>query len=241
MLSARESRRLLDEQPQEDTLLRAQLDGFTRLTPTNTFVNISVSLVTGGILWPVVPGEWVLLWTGVHILLSLTVFMRWRRHRHRASLRAVSPRVLFRAKLWALAVGLTWGSAAAFLPILPSAQQLALIIIVVSLSAGVSTTLAAVPQAAALFILSSILPIAVYFVFQAELAYLGIAALALVMIGAMLASTRVVYGALLEELRAKQANAALLEQFHTERQEWLDMSETTEAFALFDADDKLLL
>jgi signal transduction histidine kinase/ActR/RegA family two-component response regulator len=78
-------------------------------------------------------------------------------------------------------------------------------------------------------------------VLQAEPIYFGLAVLALVMIGAMLVSSRVVYGALLEELRAKQANAALLAQFHAERQEWLDMSETTQAFALFDADDKLLL
>ncbi|WP_179131314.1 sensor histidine kinase, partial [Candidatus Entotheonella palauensis] len=239
MLSARESHRLIDEQALEDIPLNAQLTGFARLTPINSFVNISVSLVTGSILFgPAVPAVWILLWTGMHILLSLTLLMRWRRH---ASPRTVSPRMLRNAKLWALAVGLTWGSGAAFLPILPTAQQLAFIIVVVSLSAGVSTMLGAVPQAAALFILSSILPIATYFVLQAELVYFGLAALALVMIGAMLASTRVVYGALLKEWRAKQANAALLEQFHAERQEWLDMSETTEAFALFDADDKLLL
>ncbi len=109
------------------------------------------------------------------------------------------------------------------------------------MAAGASTTLAAVPQAAALFILSSILPFVVYFALQAEPVYLGLAVSALVMIGAMLASTRVVYGTLLKELQAKQVNAALLERVHAERQEWLDMSETTEAFALFDADDKLLL
>ncbi len=85
------------------------------------------------------------------------------------------------------------------------------------------------------------MPLVIYFARQAELVYLGLAASALVMIGAMLASTRVVYSALLKEMRAKQANADLLERFHAERQEWLDMSETTEAFALFDADDKLLL
>ncbi len=241
MPSAWESRRLLDEQLHADIILKAQLTGFARLTPTNACVNISVALVTGGILWPVAPSVWVLLWTALHLLLSLTVLIRWRRHRGRPSPQADSLRVLRKAKLWALASGLTWGGGVAFLPMIPPTQQLALIIAMVSLSAGVSATLAAVPQAAALFVLSNIVPIAIYFALQLELVYFGLAALALVMISAMLTSSRVVYSALLEELRAKQANVALLERFHAERQEWLDMSETTEAFALFDADDKLLL
>ena len=112
MSSARESRSLLDDQTQEDVILNAQLTGFARLTPLNTFVNISVSLVTGGILWPVVPSVWVILWTGLHVLLSLTVYMRWRRHRGRPSPRTASTRVLRKAKLWALAVGMTWGCGA---------------------------------------------------------------------------------------------------------------------------------
>jgi signal transduction histidine kinase len=65
--------------------------------------------------------------------------------------------------------------------------------------------------------------------------------MALIMTTAMLVSTRVVYSTFLEELRAKQTNATLLAQFHAERQEWLEISETTEAFALFDVDDRLLL
>jgi signal transduction histidine kinase/ActR/RegA family two-component response regulator len=241
MLSARQSGRSLDEQSQDNIVLDAQLRGFSRLTPINAFVNISVSLVTGSILWPVVPHVWVLSWTGLHILLSLTVYMRWRRHRGRPSPRTASTRVLRQAKLWAFMVGVAWGCGAAFLPLLSSTHQLAFIVIIVSLSAGVSATLGAVPQAAALFILSCLLPVTLYFVLQTEFIYFGIALLALVMIGALLASSRVVYGALLEELRAKQANDALIEQFRAERQEWLDLSETTEAFALFDADDKLLL
>ena len=196
--------------------------------------------MTAGILWPVVPRAWLLLWASLQVFLSVTILLRWRRRRHLLP-RTVSPRALHKAKFWALAVGATWGCGAAFLTMIPPTQQLALIIIMVSLSAGVSTTLAAVPQAAALFILSTILPIAVYFILQVELVYFSLAALALVMIGAMLASSRAVYGSLLEELRAKQANAALLKQFQAERQEWLDLSETTEAFALFDADDNLLL
>lgn len=241
MSSTWESRRSLNEPSQEAITLKAQLAGLTRLTPMNTFVTFSAALVTGSILWPVVPKVWVMLWSGLHISLALTVFMRWRRHRGRSSPRTVSTRVLRKAKLWALASGLLWGSGAAFLPVIPHTQQLALIIVTASMSAGASATLAAVPQAAALFVASSILPFAVYFALQAELAYFGLAALALVMASAMLAATRVVYSALLEELSAKQVNAALLEQFHTERQQWLDMSETTEAFALFDAHDKLLL
>ncbi|MEE8291882.1 MAG: response regulator [Candidatus Tectomicrobia bacterium] len=233
-----------DEQPSAEDISRAQLTSIARQTPINAFATGLVVVFTGVILWPVTPHHWVALWIGLHLLLTLTMFVRWYGHRGRQSRRPpgrTGARGVRRAKRWALASGLLWGSTAAFLPMIPTAQQLAVLIVVASMASGGSTTLAAVPQAATLYILSSILPVAVYFVCQMQLVYFCLAAMAVVLTTAMLLSTRVVYGALLEEVRTKQANAALLVQFHAERQEWLDMSETAEAFALFDAQDRLLL
>ena len=230
-----------DELPQGDELRRVQIISFARQTPINSFVTISVSLLSAIILWPVAPRFWVTLWAGSHILLSLIVLIRWSRHRGQTLQHPISPGVLRKAAIWALLSGSIWGSSVAFLPIVPPTQQLALIIVMAAMAGGASTTLAAIPQAATLFILSCILPGAFYFIWQADPAYVGLAALALVMATAMLASTRVVYGAISEEMKAKQASAALLAQFYAERQEWLEISETTEAFALFDAHNNLLL
>ncbi len=224
-----------------DELRKAQLASFARQTPLNAWTTVLAALVTGSMLWPVASRPWVLVWCSMHIALALTVFLRWRRHRGQPSPRAVSRRVLHKATLFALISGMTWGSGVAFIPFVPDLQQKAMMIVIAGLATGASATLAAVPLAASLFILSSLLPLVVYYIFQAELAYFGLAAMALLLTSAMLLSTRVVYGALLEEIRVKQDNATLLEQFHAERQEWLEISETTEAFALFDERDRLLL
>lgn len=242
MPSCQTTQPLLETRPAGDELRRAQVTSYARQTPINTCVTIASSLLLAGILWPVAPRGWLVLWAGTHAVLSMLVFYRWKRRRHRRPRQhTISTRAIRRAKLWALASGALWGSGAAFLPVIPPPQQFAFLIVGAGMAGGASTTLAAIPQAASLFILSTILPSTVYFLFRAEPMYFGLAALALVMTTAMLVSTRVVYGAFQEELRAKQTNAALLAQFHAERQEWLDISETTEAFALFDAEDRLLL
>jgi signal transduction histidine kinase/CheY-like chemotaxis protein len=246
MVSPQTAQQALDMQPGNDELHRAQLTSFARQTPINICVTIAITLLLAWILWPVAPRGWLVLWAGTHTMLSLLGALRWwnRRHRRRRrqpSQRGALTRSLRRAKLWALSSGALWGVGAAFLPVIPLPQQLAVIIVIAAMSAGASTTLAAIPQAASLYILSSTLPSVIYFLLRAEPIYFGLAAMALTMTTAMLVSSRVVYGTFLEELRAKQTNTTLLAQFHTERQEWLDISETTEAFALFDAEDQLLL
>ena len=229
--------------PPPDEILKTQLTSFARQTPINTCVTSMGALIAGGMLWPVAPRPWVLVWSGLHLALALTVYSRWRRHRGRPSPHAIRnrKRVLRKAIGFACISGATWGSGVGFLPFIPDVQQKAMMIVIAGMATGASTTLAAVPLAASLYILASLLPLVVYYILQAELAYFGLAAMALILTAAMLFSSRVVYGALLEEIRVKQSNTALLEQFHAERQEWLELSETTEAFALFDERDGLLL
>jgi signal transduction histidine kinase/CheY-like chemotaxis protein len=242
MTSTQISQKPLHNTFADDEARRAQLASFSRQTPINTCATLSIVLLLSGILWPVAPHGWLALWSGLHIGLSLLGFHRWWRRRHRQpSRRGRTTRALRRAKMWALASGALWGSGAAFLPFIPAPQQLVFIIVIAAMSGGASTTLAAIPQAASLYILSSTLPSILYFILRAEPIYFGLAAMALTMTMAMLVSTRIVYGTFLEEIRAKQTNATLLEQFHAERQEWLEISQTTDAFALFDADDLLLL
>ena len=244
MMSTQVAQKPLDNTSAEDEVRRAQLSSFARQTPINTCATVAIVLLLTGILWPVAPRGWLVLWAGAHMVLSLLGFGRWwrRRHRHRRPRGSGTPtRALWRAKMWAFSAGILWGSGAAFLPVIPPPQQLVFIIVIAAMSGGASTTLAAIPQAASLYILSSTLPSILYFLLRAEPIYFGLAAMAMTLTTAMLVSTRVVYGTFLEEIRAKQTNAILLEQFHAERQEWLEISETTEAFALFDADDRLLL
>jgi len=120
-------------------------------------------------------------------------------------------------------------------------QRMLLMISVIGVVAGGSTTLGAIPAAAAAFIVISLLPWIGLFLLQNDPGHFALASMGLIYMLAMLGATRSVYASFVDSVRAKLANAALLDQFRRERDEWFEISDTTEAFALFDAQDRLLL
>ena len=219
----------------------AQMASFARQTPINALVTLAASGLTAGVLWLEADRGWVAAWAGAHLLIAATVLVRWWSHRGVPAKSWVSERGPRRAKVFAWAAGAAWGAGVGFLPFVPPPQQIALIIVTAAMGGGASTTLAALPGAAAGFIVFSIMPYAGYFVAQNDPVYFALAAMALVMTLAMLGSTRIAYSALLEEIKTRQANTALLDQFQSERRQWLDISDTADAFALFDDQDRLLL
>lgn len=229
------------DSPDAGEVRAAQMASIARQTPINSLVTMASAGLTAAVLWSSVAGAGLLLWTAAHLLVAGTVLVRWWAHRSRPPKTSVSARGPRKAKIFAWSGGAAWGAGVLFMPYVTSAQQLALIIVTAAICGGASTTLAAVPGAAAGFIVLSLLPYTVYFIGQYDPVYFGLAAMALVMTLAMLASTRIAYGALLEEIRTKQANAALLSQFQAERRQWLEISDTADGFALFDEHDGLLL
>ncbi len=219
----------------------AQMASFARLTRVNALVTATTALFVAALLWPVAPHSWIAAWAGALIGLSSMVVYRDVRRGPRPPKRSVSVRGTRRATAWAAISGLLWGSGAVFLPVIPSLQQLALIIVIGAMAAGASSTLGAVPVAATLFIFGALVPPAVFFALQGEPVYFVLSALAMVMAFGMVASTRIVYFSFIDALKARQANAELLDQIRAERQDWLEISDTTEAFALFDTENRLLL
>ena len=239
------SRLPADTQPSADDqageLRAAQMAAFARQTPNNSLVTLASAILTAAILLNHAPTAWVICWATPHVAIALFLLFRWWRRRGKQIPRSVSPRGPRKARILAWISGAVWGAGAIFLTTVPATQQLALIIVIGAMAGGASTTLAAVPAAATGFILLSIMPVAVFFVAQNELAYFGLAALAMVMTLSMLRSTRIAYRSLLDEIGAQRKNAVLLRQFQAERREWTDISDTADAFALFDKDDRLLL
>ena len=227
--------------PDAGEVRAAQMASFASLTRVNALVTVTTALFVAALLWPVAPHSWVAAWAGALIGLSAMVIYREMRRGPRPPRRSVSVRGPRRATVWAAGSGVLWGSGAIFLPAVPSVQQLALIIVISAMAAGASSTLGAIPLAATLFIFGALVPPAAYFALQGEPVYFALSALAMVMAFGMVASTRIVYFSFIEALRAKQANTELLQQIRAERQDWLDVSGTTEAFALFDAENRLLL
>ncbi len=226
--------------PEPSTVRGAQMTALVRETPVNAVATITVTLAITAVLWPAAGVGWLLSWATAQISLSSFVCWRWWRRRGQRPVSG-SARAFRHAKIWAFLSGAIWGASAGFLPFVSEPRQIALIIVVVSMAGGAATTLAALPAAAALYICGSVLPFVAYFVLQADPIYLGLALMALIMALAMLGSTRVVYGAVMQEIKARQERAALLAEFRDERDEWLEISGTSEGLALFDQQDRLLL
>ncbi|MEO8450108.1 MAG: ATP-binding protein [Gemmatimonadota bacterium] len=227
--------------PDPGEIRRAQLATFGRQTPINVTATIGISALTAVFLWPVAPRTPLLIWTALQVGLALLALSRHYRRRATPVPRSVSPRGLRRATVWTGVAGLLWGASAVFLKDIPPVNQMALVVVLCGMAAGATTTLAAVPMAASLYIVGTLVPPIVWFLAEGRGPHLSVGLEGIVFALAMLAATRVVYATFIDDLKTKQLNAALLTQFHSERQEWLEISESAAAFALLDSGNRLIL
>ncbi|WP_420345655.1 ATP-binding protein [Pelagibius sp.] len=244
---------------EDGQLRRQQLEGFARHTPINATVSLVNSLIAVVMIWDTVPKPMLLAWLGLIWLFSLYRFHRWRGWRtrmdsqgdHRAEQqgkrrgqpksKGVRRATLHKAAAWSALAGLLWGASVTFDPYLEADQRLLVMILIAAMAAGAATTLGSIPLAAAAFIGASILPWAAYFAWLGDGVHIALACFALIMTLAMLISTSIVHGSFMDAVRARRQNAALVEQIREERSDWLEISDTSEAFALFDGKDRLLL
>lgn len=227
--------------PDPQKLKLAQVESFVRQTPVNAFVTICVAASAAAALWGYAPTGWLLVWLSCQSVLSIWLLARWWTRRGQHVPQEVVGKLLARAKFFALVSGSLWGAGTAFFPSLPLPQLLIVCFMMGGIAAGASTTLAAIPQAAALYQASCILPAAIYLALRGEAIYTVVAALALVLVVAMLGATQVVYSSFLDAVAARGQAALLMARLESARSEWLEISESASGFALFDERDELLL
>jgi hypothetical protein len=218
-----------------------QLAAFAAQTPIMTAANLSISLVAVVALWRNPQHGLILSWAGVIWLITLWHLYRWWGKRHLPRSGRASPRGPLKATFWSFVAGTLWGCSVFFYTESSETHRHLLMVMTAAMAAGASASLGAIPAAAATFICTSLLPWVGYFLIRGNADHLALASMALIYMLAMLGSTRLIYAGFLDSVRAKRANASLLSQIHAERDEWLEISDTTEAFALFDEQDTLRL
>lgn len=149
---------------------RNQLVMLSEQTPLNTAVTIGVTLLVILFFSLAHPIPEMYLWGAVNILLPTYVLWRWmkdrKKYRH-ADLSDSRPtrRGFLMAMLWGALSGGMWGALTYFLPLVPDYLQIPLILTMGGMAAGGATTLAAVPQVALAFVLTSLLPLTLYYMF----------------------------------------------------------------------------
>jgi signal transduction histidine kinase/CheY-like chemotaxis protein len=230
----------------------ALIRNFARQTPINVVSTFIAVTFTAWMVSPFVPGIYLWPWVVAHLGLFTFLFALWVRRylsvrsgapprpRSAQPLEARIHRARLRAIIIALLSGVMWGLTAAALPFLPDKYQVALVIIVGGMAGGSTTTLSGIPQAAALYAFTAIIPFSVYF-FEvgADPASITIGVLAMFMAIAMIWASRSVHGTFLDDVAARVAATKALEDLRSAREDWLQVAQSTDAFALFD-EHKLL-
>ena len=227
--------------PEAGEIRARQMASFARHTPINTTVTLGISLWVAVVLWPSAPQTAVLVWVGLTWTVAVWHLAKWWRRRNMPRPKRVSKAGPRKAAFRAAVAGALWGATTLFYPDAPVTEQMFLVITTGAMAAGAATTLGAIPTAASAFAVCGVAPWIGLFMFHGYPDYAVLSIMAAIFLLAMLGLIRIVYATFLKSVRAKQANAALLAQFHAERDEWLETSDSSEAFALFDADDRLLL
>jgi two-component system, cell cycle sensor histidine kinase PleC len=220
-------------------LARAQ--AFIHQTGINLPVNICALVIVTISLAGHVPTVGLAAW-----LMPMTIaisLMQWKLWRGRGDELTVgrAELLLQRSWVWASLHGLMWGEACLFIPYLDWEQQIVLIVVATGLCTGSAASLAASPAAARAFMLGIGLPFIAMFVFQFSVPHMLLAVLALLLLIAMSLTTRLAYNALIEGIHAQFSARAVATALETAQQQWRELSETAEAFALYDSMHRLQL
>jgi signal transduction histidine kinase len=223
--------------PVQIALARAFLDqsGFS-LT-----VSAIAQLVIAATVSSMVPLGLLIGWMLFAFGLTAYIGWRWKLGRGKPISAFQAPRMVSRAWVWSLAYGLTWGATALFMPYLDWDREVVLIVVACGLCAGAASTMAAIPAAARAFMMSVCLPFVLVFLWETSLPHIMLALMALTLLQSMLLATRASYTVLVDGVEAQVEARKALQALSTAEQHWRELSDTAEAFALFDEDHRLLL
>lgn len=223
-------------------LRHEQYRALLRTTPTNSVINVLTASIFFAVFLSHDARLFLYVWAcGIALILLLRVVILTRSRISRFEQDAF--RWPFHAlTLSSVVSGLLWGTAGAvLLPEADPTQQVFLVVVASALVGGSATTLSSAPVAAMGFALGVTLPIAGHFASMGDLAYTGLAALSLFFGLAMSYASRGAYRQFREQVRIRFENDLLAAKITAERSQWLELSASAEAFALFDRDNRLLL
>ncbi len=206
---------------------------------------LAISAVAGAALafvgWEEIPTAGLQFWAGIGLILTTVLGLAWFRLRRQPLTQGQAAELSNRAAFATGALGLWWGSVTLFLPLLPRSDQLLVSVIATWLCASSAATLSALPIAARTFMLTIAVPFFLYFSWGLNVSRLVLAGLGMVLLVTVIASKRRAHFMLVEGLRASSvADSAIASRNDAERH-WRELSDTAEAFALFDARHRLLL
>lgn len=213
---------------------------FARRQGTGSAVTVAVALIVTGVLWGQLPLEILLFWTAAQVIVAIASWLRWRPFTDRSRLDSRSLPTAYEAGVWKLVSGVLWGMT-------PIASHVYLtapfdtfpILIIAGMAAGGTSTLSAFREAGSAFVAGVLVPTVIACALAGTVIDISFSVLALIYLGAMLAAVQVNHRAIREVISARFQNEQIRDAFRVERETWSEISNTSEAFAIFDKEDGL--
>lgn len=197
--------------------------------------------VAAAFLWQALPYRLELAWLGLHCLLWGFILVNQRQRGPQVENEEQARRILNLSTSFSAVAGLLWGITALALPWLDLDHRIFLVILNGAVCAGTAAMLAPAPRAARAFLITLAAP----FIFV--LLWTGgtdqhILALAIALFClSMLYTNQAGHLLLREGIEAQVASDHAIGELRTAQQNWRELSEMAEAFALFDGQRRLLL
>lgn len=187
------------------------------------------------------PLAYALSWLAVYLVLIVWQTRKRLRARSVPLTETRARRLLARAPVGSGAMGLAWGLSAAALLYVPLEFGAALTVITMGLALIAAVTLAAVPRAAYAFILCAVTPYFIVLVLIGTFTQIVLLFLGLIFLAAIFFSMETDTSSLRHELDARRAAVDARLRLNDSQAMWSQLSRSAEAFALFDAEARLLL
>lgn len=187
--------------------------------------------------------EVAVVWAAIVVAMCLWGLVHWRRHRRKTVPSAVSRRGPRRLAVSATVQGLIWGvGSALLLPTTAMTEQIVLIMITGGMVSAGAMILATVPAASMGYVVACALPLAIRTALIGEDAYLALAAMMVLYVVVILTTARSLYVSFVDSVRARVSTDRLMLALSDARMDLLDaVSSSTEGFALFDTDGRLVV
>lgn len=200
-------------------------------------VTISVTIV----IWKHVPSAVLIPWTTAQSLVVLLSMVRWHRFQRIDETATNARAFIVEVITWKAVAGAVWGALALFSHLyLPQSLDFFTAIAVAAVAVGSVSTMAAIPAAVYAFITLSFTPFIVLWLTGGNTASVTLGLLAILLLGVILNSARVAHSQMLSILQAEFDHKRLFDAFEAARAEWLELSDTTESYVLFDDQDRLV-
>lgn len=228
--------------PSSPEVARQLIQQFASHQKINTIASTAVVLGVTGALWSTVPAPYLVGWAALQVVVGFLALWRWQRFVDISRVPESVGMLRWEATLWKALSGGIWGMLAVFMHLyLPDSLDTFVTIVVGAVAVGGIGSLASILAAACAFATFSFLPVGTALGLSGGIEGLTLAILSVVYTGMLLSMAVVRNRMIVTVFNAREENRRIAREFETSQQEWLETSDTADAFALFGKDDRLLM